>query len=143
MRQIGLRAEILVNILFITAVAMFLIGIIAFKVTERFAVQGKIENVNAIITALEDSYLIKNDVEGGARFLERALNPGAWGMIADLSQRIYFSTSAGKNQASKTDPLILQSMRTGNRVTEIEGADVPFMSSFEGIKIATPVRLSG
>ncbi|MFI5323386.1 MAG: sensor histidine kinase, partial [Thermodesulfobacteriota bacterium] len=46
-------------------------------------------------------------------------------------------------QASKTDPLILQSMRTGNRVTEIEGADVPFMSSFEGIKIATPVRLSG
>jgi two-component system, NtrC family, sensor kinase len=143
MRQIGLRAEILVNILFITAVAMFLIGIIAFKVTERFALAGKIESVDAIITALEDSYLAENDVEGGIGFLKKALNPGAWGVVAYDGRRIYFSTSAGKSEGSETDPLILESMRTGNRITDIEGVNVPLLSSYEGVKIAAPVKLYG
>lgn len=143
MRQIGLRAEILVNILFITAVAMFLIGIIAFKVTERFAVQGKIESVDTIIAALEDSYLKKNDIAGGIGFLKGALNPGAWGVIAVSGKRVFFRTSDGQNEGSETDPLILEAMRTGSRVTEIEGVNIPPLSSYEGIKIATPVRISG
>jgi len=92
MRQIGLRAEILVNILFITAVAMFLIGIIAFKVTEKFAVQGKIESVDTIITALEGSYLMNGDIEGGIEFLKGSLNRGGWGIITGRGERVYFST---------------------------------------------------
>ncbi|HET7289015.1 MAG TPA: hypothetical protein VFJ67_01150, partial [Thermodesulfobacteriota bacterium] len=121
MRQIGLRAEILVNILFITAVAMFLIGVIAFKVTERFAVQGKIESVDTIIKAFEGSYLRNNDIEGGLEFLKGALTPGAWGVVSGNGERVYFSTAGGKDEGRKGDPLVLESMRTGSRVTEVEG----------------------
>jgi hypothetical protein len=142
MRQIGLRAEILVNILFITAVAMFLIGVIAFKVTERFAVQGKIESSDAIITALEGSFLRNNDIEGGIEFLKGALDPGGWGIIAGGGERHYFSTT-GEKSGGGGDPLMLEAMRTGQRVTEIEGVNFPPISSYEAIRIAAPVRLSG
>jgi predicted 3-demethylubiquinone-9 3-methyltransferase (glyoxalase superfamily) len=66
MQQIGLSAEILVDILFLTAVAMFHLSIIAFKMTERFVVDGKIESINTVVTAFEVSYLTKNDREAGA-----------------------------------------------------------------------------
>lgn len=143
MRQIGLRAEILVNILFITAVAMFLIGIIAFKVTEKFAVQGKIESVDTIITALEGSYLMNGDIEGGIEFLKGSLNRGGWGVISGRGERVYFSTDGGRYEGGGGDPLILRAMRTGSRVTEIVGVNFPPISSYEGIKVAAPVRLKG
>ena len=143
MKQIGLRAEILVNILFITAVAMFLIGIIAFKVTERFAVQGRVEGVDTIISALEGSYLRNNDIEGGIEFLKKSLNPGAWGIIAGGGESVSFSTPGGRGPGNETDPLMLQSIRAGSRVTEIEGVNIPPFSSYEAIKIAAPVSISG
>jgi signal transduction histidine kinase len=143
MRQIGLRAEILVNILFITAVAMFLIGVIAFKVTERFAVQGKIESVDTIIKAFEGSYLRNNDIEGGIEFLKGALSAGAWGVVSGNGERIYFSTAGGKDEGRAGDPLVLESMRTGSRLTEVEGVNFPPLSSYEGVKIAAPVTMPG
>lgn len=143
MRQIGLRAEILVNILFITAVAMFLIGVIAFKVTERYAVQGKIESADAFIRAFEGSYLRNGEIDGGIEFLKDALGPGAWGIVSGNGGRVYFSTTAGKDEAAGGDPLVLESMKTGSRVTELEGVNFPPLSSYEGIKIAAPVRMPG
>ncbi|MEW6143695.1 MAG: ATP-binding protein [Thermodesulfobacteriota bacterium] len=143
MRQIGLRAEILVNILFITAVAMFLIGVIAFKVTERYAVQGKIDGVDIMITALEGSYLRNNDIEGGMEFLKGALDPGGWGLIAGDGERFYSSTTGGKSGEGSGDPLILEAMRTGSRVTEVEGVNFPPLSSYEAVKVAAPVRMPG
>ncbi len=142
MRQIGLRAEILVNIIFITAVAMFLIGVIAFKVTERYAVQGKIEGVDTLITALEGSYLRNGDIEGGIEFLKGSLNRGGWGIISWKGERVYFSTDGGRNEGGEGDPLMLRSMSTGDRVTEIAGVNFPPISSYEGVKIAAPVRIS-
>ncbi len=143
MRQIGLRAEILVNILFITAVAMFLIGIIAFKLTERFALEGKVESTKSIITALEESYFEKNDIEGGIEFLKEVLNPGAWGVIAGGNERIPFSTSDAAGPENKTDPLILEALHSGNTLVDIEGVNIPPFSSYKGFKIATPLRVSG
>lgn len=143
MRQVGLRAEILVNILFITAVAMFLIGVIAFKVTERYAVQGKIESVDTIIRAFEGSYLRNNDMKGGIEFLKDALSPGAWGIVSGNGERVYFSTTGTKGGGRGGDPLVLESMRTGNRLTEIEGVNFPPLSYYEGIKIAAPLRMPG
>lgn len=143
MRQIGLRAEILVNILFITAVAMFLIGVIAFKVTERYALQGKVEGVDTMITALEGSYLRNNDIEGGIEFLKGELDPGGWGIIAGNGERFLFSTTGGKGGGSGTDPLMLEATRAGRRVTEIDGFNLPPLSSYEAIKIAAPVSMSG
>lgn len=68
MRYTGLTAEILINILFITAVAMFLIGIIAIKVNERIALEGNVESVKSLAAALEDTYFRQNDIEGGVGF---------------------------------------------------------------------------
>lgn len=143
MRQIGLRAEVLLNILFITAVAMFLIGIIAFKLTERYAVQGKIEGVKATITALEDAYLEKNDTEGGIEFLKKTLNPGAWGVIAESESRTAFGVSAEPGPESRTDPLILEALNSGAAVVEVEGINFPPFSTYQGVKIAEPVEISG
>jgi hypothetical protein len=123
MRQIGLRAEILVNILFITAVAMFLIGIIAFKVTEKFAVQGKIESVDTIITALEGSYLMNGDIEGGIEFLKGSLNRGGWGIISGNGERVYFSTDGGRYEGGGGDPLTTGD--DGEQGTEIVGVASP------------------
>lgn len=143
MRQIGLRAEILVNILFITAVAMFLIGIIAFKLTERFALQGKVEGIRSIITAAEESYFTDNDIEGGIEFLKEVLNPGAWGVIARGNERTLFSTSEYKGGEGKTDPLIMQSLTSRDTIVDIDGVNVPPFSSYKGFKIAAPIKISG
>lgn len=143
MRQIGLRAEILVNILFITAVAMFLIGIIAFKLTEKFALQGKVESIRSIIIAAEESYFAENDIEDGIEFLKEVLNPGAWGVIARGNDRILFSTSEEAGAEGKTDPLILQVLSSGDTLVDIEGVNFPPFSTYKGFKIATPVKISG
>ena len=73
MRYTGITVEILLNILFITAVAMFLIGIIAFKVTERVALEGKINSVKSLTSAVESEYFKKNNIQGGLEFIKKAL----------------------------------------------------------------------
>lgn len=143
MRQTGLRTEILVNIIFITAVAMFLIGIIAFKITERSALGGNIEGLKSIISALEGSYLKKNDVAGGVGFLKEALNPGASGVLDYGNERVYFSTSGIEGDRAESDALLLQAEVSGNTVIEVEGMNFPPFSTYGGIRIASPVRISG
>lgn len=122
---------------------MFLIGIIAFKVTERFALQGKIDSVKSIVTALENSYLEKNDIDGGIGFLKKVLDPGAWGAVAIGDERLSFSTSEAAGKESRSDPLILEAGRAGHAVFDIEGVNIPPFSSYRGIKIAAPIRVSG
>jgi len=142
-RQTGLRAEILVNIILITAAAMFLIGIIAFKLTERSAVEGDINGVKAVISALEGSYLTKGDLGGGAEFLERVLNPGAWGIIELGGRRVYFDTRSAGDEEPKTDPLLLEAVTAGDTVIGFEGVNFPPFTAFDGLKVAAPVRPAG
>jgi len=140
MRQIGLRAEILFNILCLTAVAMFLVGIIAFKVTERFVLQGRIEGVKSIIAVFGSLYAKDGDMERGIDFLKDALEPGAWGVIADSQRRIVFHTGSGRTDGSITDPLIIEVMKSGRTVVDVEGVNMPPFAFYKGFKIASPIQ---
>lgn len=122
---------------------MFLIGVIAFKLTERSAVEGNVNGVKAMIAALEGSYLKSGDLSGGAAFLKSALNPGAWGIIELGGKRVYFDTRRDGEAEPKTDPLLLQAVTTGDTVIGFEGANFPPFTTFDGLKVAVPVRPAG
>ena len=143
MRYTGLTAEILINILFITAVAMFLIGIIAIKVNERIALEGNVESVKSLAAALEDTYFKQNDIEGGVGFLKKALNPGSSVAVAVNDSGILLNRSSGDIISSTTDPLIKEALSSGETAVDIEGVNIPPFSSYKGFKVALPVRLSG
>ncbi|HXG30242.1 MAG TPA: ATP-binding protein [Thermodesulfobacteriota bacterium] len=140
MRQIGLRAEILFNILFLTAVAMFLVGIMAFKVTERFALQGRIDGIKSIISVFVSLYAKDSDMERGISFLKDALGPGAWGVIADTQRRVVFYTGPDRAEKSTTDPLIIEVMKSGRTVVDVDGINIPPFAFYKGFKVASPIR---
>ena len=143
MRQIGLRVEILFNILFLTAVAMFLLGIIAFKVTERFALQGKIEGVESIIAAFDSLYTKEGNLEDGIDFLKDVLEPGAWGVVADDQNRTVFHADSTQPPAGLTDPLIIEVMKTRRQTVDVEGINLPPFSFYRGFKIVAPLNKGG
>jgi signal transduction histidine kinase len=143
MRQIGLRVEILFNILFLTAVAMFLIGIIAFKVTERFALQGKIEGVESIIAAFDSLYSKEGNLESSINFLKDVLEPGAWGVVADDQKRTVFHTDSAQPPVGITDPLIIEVMKTRRQTVNVEGINLPPFSFYKGFKIVSPLKKGG
>jgi len=143
MRYTGITAEILINILFITAVAMFLIGIIAFKVTERVALQGKIDSVKSLTGAIENSYFRKNDIEGGVEFLKEALPEGALAVVSANDGSVISGTSTADKIARKSNPLITEALSSGETAIEIEGANIPPLISYKGFKAAIPVKLEG
>ncbi|HSE84057.1 MAG TPA: hypothetical protein VLB01_05885 [Thermodesulfobacteriota bacterium] len=120
MRQLGLRVEILFNILFLTAVAMLVLGIIAFKVTERFALQGEISGAESKIAAFEALYRKNGDMQTAIEFLKSVLDPGAWAVISDGKKGGMFSTDSGR-KGRLPDPAVLHVMNTGRTVVEIEG----------------------
>ena len=91
MNQLGLRFYILLNILVICGVGMVLIGIISIKLTERSAIQTKIDNTGAVIDVFETAYF-RTDIDKGVKFLEDALTRGSWGLIRTGNQNIYFKT---------------------------------------------------
>jgi two-component system, NtrC family, sensor kinase len=143
MRYTGITAEILINILFITAVAMFLIGIIAFKVTERVALQGKVQSVKSLTGAIERSYFRENDIEGGVEFLREALPEGAWAVVSANDGTVISGTSTADRIAGKSDTLIAQALTSGEIAIDIEGMNIPPISSYKGFKAAIPVKLAG
>ncbi len=144
MRYTGITAEILINILFITAVAMFLIGIIAFKVTERVALQGKVQSVKSLTGAIEQSYFRENDIEGGVEFLREALPEGAWAVVLANDGTVISGTSTADRIAAMSDTLIAhQALTSGEIAIDIEGMNIPPITSYKGFKAAIPVKLAG
>lgn len=143
MRYTGITSEILINILFITAVAMFLIGLIAFKVTERVALQGKIDSVKSLTGAIEKSYFSENDTDGGVEFLKQALPEGAWVVVSTNDGAVISATSTADRIAGKSDPLIARALSSGEIAIDIEGTNIPPITGYKGFKAAIPVRLSG
>ncbi len=142
MRYTGITSEILINILFITAVAMFLIGLIAFKVTERIALQGKIDNVKSLTSAIEKSYFKENDIEDGIEFLKEALPEGAWMVVSTNEGSIISGTSTADKIAAKSDPLIARALTSGEIAVDIEGSNIPPITSYKGFKTAIPIELA-
>ncbi len=143
MRYTGITSEILINILFITAVAMFLIGLIAFKVTERIALQSKVQNVKSLTGAIEKSYFRENDIEGGVEFLKEALYEGAWAVVSANDGTIISGTSTADKITAKSDPLITEALTSGEIAIDIEGRNIPPITSYKGFKAAVPIKLSG
>ncbi len=145
MRPIGLRAELLLNILLLTAVAMFLVGVIAFKVTERFALQGQIDGLESVAAAFDDAYLEEGDTEEGVEFVKEVLEPGAWGVVARGGKRTEFSKPGEEldESANKSDPLILEAINSGRTAVRVYGYNLPPFSTFESLKVAVPLSQSG
>ncbi len=139
-KQVGLSLEILFTILFITAVAMFLISLIAFNVMEQFALKGKTEGIKSIIQTFENVYYKSENTADGIKFLESTLEPGSWGVVADDRKRTAFTTQNNHKYINITDPLILEVMRTGDTVLELKGFNVPPFKFHEALKIAAPIK---
>jgi two-component system NtrC family sensor kinase len=143
MRQIGLRVEILFNVLFLTAVAMFLTGIIAFKITENSALQGKIEGAKSIIAAFESLYNRDGDARNEFDSLRDVLEPGTWIVISDRQKTSAFHTDSDQPLKSITDPIILEVMKTGETIVDVEGTNMPPFTFYKGFKIASPLKKGG
>ena len=140
MREIGLRAEILINILFLTAVAMLLLGIIAFIVTGRSALQGKINSVRSTLAGFDSLYANEADMEKGINFLKDVLGPGSWGIITEKNgKRITFNAEPKSNLGVSADPRILEVMKSGETIIDVDGINMPPFSYYKGFKIISPV----
>ena len=139
-KQVGINFEILFNIIFINAVAMFLISIIAFNVLERIALEGKADRLESLISTFENNYYKPGNVNQGIDFLENSLEKGARGVFADSRNRLAFQTGKGDSiNLTTTDPLILEVMRTGDEVKQLKGFNLPPFIFYESIKYAKPV----
>lgn len=140
-QQVGINFEILFTIIFINAVAMFLISIIAFNVLERIALDGKADRLESLISTFENIYYKPGNVKQGIEFLENTLEKGAWGIFADGSNRMQFrKDQADSSKLPTTDPLILEVMRTGSAVKQLKGFNLPPFIFHESIKYAKPVN---
>ncbi|MER3445870.1 MAG: hypothetical protein C4291_03100 [Candidatus Dadabacteria bacterium] len=143
MRQTGLRVEILFNVLFLTVVAMFLIGIIAFKITESFALQGRIEGAKSIIAALESLYNRDGNIQNEFNSLKDILEPGTWIAIIDMRKTSVFHTDSDYSDKGITDPIILEVMKTGETIVDVEGTNMPPFTFYKGFKIASSLKKGG
>lgn len=144
MRQFGLRFYILFNIIIICAVGVTLLGLISLKITEQFAIKGKIEGTRAIIQAYESTYGRFNNREEGLKFLKRALEPGAWGVMLDETGRHIFSTEG----ADVKEKIIIQTdlnmaRNTGEGDLSVTGSSLLPFSSYAGFSITMPVNTAG
>ncbi|MGQ0792900.1 MAG: ATP-binding protein [Deltaproteobacteria bacterium] len=141
MRQVGLRAEILFNLLFITAVAMFIIGIIAFKITERATLRGKAQEARAVIKSFEVVHARRANLDESLDFLRGVLKSGVWGVIAYNKDRRGFQVEPVSEDVriNIADPMILEVMKTGRTAIRVEGVSAPPFSYYRGLKIASSV----
>lgn len=144
MGKIGLRAEILFNFLFLTAVAMLLLGAIAFYVMGQSAFEGKKQAAESLIEAFGVLYANERNFSNTIPIFNDALEPGAWGVIADKKNgRMLFKASSTKDVGNVTDPLILKVMRTRMTSIELEGFNFLPISYWKGFKIASSIKKGG
>ena len=143
MNQLGLRFYILLNILVICGVGMVLIGIISIKLTERSAIQTKIDNTSAVIDVFETAYF-RTDMDKGVKFLENALTRGSWGLIKTGNESIYFETP-GAVVDEKIIPggLVNRVSYTKKPEIYVEGLSLLPFKNYESYKIAAPLITGG
>ncbi len=144
MNQLGLRFYILFNILVICGVGMILIGIISIKITERSAIQAKIDSTTAVINVFETTYFKKSDINQGVKFLQNALSKGSWGFIKIGKENIYFETPKSVVE-KKYIPTGLVNRVSYTKTPEIyvEGLSFLPFKNYESYKIAAPLINGG
>jgi len=141
MKKFGIRFYILFNIIIICAVGVTLLGIISLKITEQFAIKGKIEGTKAIIEAFESTYYRFNDSKEGLNFLEKALDSGAWGVVLDRNGKSIFRTSDAKVDESLYSESKLNMVRnTGDSDLSVSGSSIIPFSSYKAFSIIMPIR---
>ena len=139
MNQLGLRFYILLNILVICGIGMVLIGIISIKITERSAIQTKIDTTNAVINVFESTYF-NSDIDQGVKFLQNALDNGSWGYIKTGSEEFFFNTpDAVFNKDNIPKGLIHRVSYTKTPEIYIEGLSLLPFKNYESYKIAAPL----
>lgn len=137
MRKLGLRAYILLNIIVICAIGMFFIGVISTKITEQFAIQGRIEGTKSIIRAFESSYLKIGRIEEGIKFLESALNQGASGYVEIGEKKYNFL-----HENLKLPHDINLYKNSGKSNISIEGYTFWPFGTYKSYQITYPLRLN-
>ncbi len=143
MNQLGLRFYILFNILVICGVGMILIGIISIKLTERSAIQTKIDTTSAVIKVFETTYF-KSDVNQGVKFLQNALNNGSWGYIKTGNDSILFETPKAVVDKKKIPTgLINRVSYTKTPEIYVEGLSFLPFKNYESYRITAPLINGG
>lgn len=141
MKNFGLRFYILFNIIVISGVGVILLGVISLKITEQFAIKGKVEGTRAIIEAFGANYDSFSNREEGLEFLKNALEPGAWGVVVDNSGRHVFATDGSTVDESKiNEPALNMTRNTGEGQISVFGSSLIPFSSYEGFSLTVPVR---
>jgi len=122
---------------------MILIGIISIKLTERSAIQTKIDTTSAVIRVFETTYF-KSDINQGVKFLEQALNNGSWGYIKTAKEDIFFETpKAVVNKKNIPTGLINRVSYTKIPEIYVEGLSFLPFKNYESYRIAAPLINSG
>lgn len=143
MNHLGLRFYILLNILVICGAGMVLIGIISIKLTERSAIETKIDSTGAVIDVFETAYF-RNDINKGVNFLEKALSRGSWGLIRTGNENIYFKTPGAVIEEKFIPPgLVNRVSFTKKTEIYVEGMSLLPFKNYESYKIAAPLITSG
>lgn len=141
MKQFGLRFYILFNIIIICAVGVTLLGVISLKITEQFAIKGRIDGTRAIIEAFESTYGKFADTQERLEYLERALEPGAWGVLTDGSGRHIFTTPGAVIDETLIDQADLNmAANSGQGELSVMGSSFLPFTSYRGFSITVPVR---
>lgn len=118
---------------------MILIGIISIKLTERSAIQTKIDTTSAVIKVFESTYF-RTDINQGVMFLQNALTNGAWGYIKTGKEDIFFKTPDGvvvKENLPKG--LINRVSYTKKPEIYVDGLSILPFKNYESYKIAAPL----
>ena len=140
MNQLGLRFYILLNILVICGIGMVLIGFISIKITERSAIQTKIDTTNAVINVFESTYF-NSDIDQGVKFLQNALDNGSWGYIKTGTKEFFFNTpNAVANKENIPYSLVNRVSYTKTPEIYIEGLSFLPFKNYESYKIAVPLK---
>ena len=140
MNQLGLRFYILLNILLICGIGMVLIGFISIKITERSAIQTKIDTTNSVIKVFESTYFNK-EIDQGVKFLENALDKGSWGYVKTDGKELFFKTpGADANIEDIPYTLVNRVLYTKTPEIHIEGLSFLPFQNYESYKIAAPLK---
>ena len=122
---------------------MILIGIISIKLTERSAIQTKIDSTSAVIDVFETAYF-KSDINQGVKFLQNALRRGSWGLIKTGNEIIYFKTPGGfVDEKLIPGGLVNRVSYTKKPEIYVEGLSFLPFKNYESYKIAAPLIVSG
>lgn len=142
MKQFGIRFYILFNIIIICTVGIFLFGIISLKVTEQFAIQGKIEGTKSLISAFESAYYNSDRIDEGIEFLNKALDQGAWGMLHDSDGSRIFKSHHGEIFPERfvTESELNLVRNTGESRISVVGSSILPYSTYRAYQMTVPVR---